>query len=190
MERKPRGYVGTHHETIGSDILAVLRALHAPERALGAELLARLNTVQSDQWYPIGWLLEALEAMDKTLGTYALRNVGWKLFELSHAENVKKVAFSARDVLYGFDGFYHHANRGEEIGGWKVVSFKPGHAEMEKTTPHHCVMEEGILQEALRTLGVKAEVTQRQCFRQGADACLFVIDSPVRDVRWSGLAKK
>lgn len=189
MERKPRGYVGLNHETIGSDILSVLRALHAPERALSPELLARLQTVKADRWYPIGWLLEALEAMDQKLGTYALRNVGWKLFELSHAENVKKVASSARDVLYGFDGFYHQANRGVGIGGWKVLSFAPGHAELEKTTPHHCGMEEGIMQEALRTLGVKSEVTQRECFRKGAESCVFLVDSPIVDERWSGRAR-
>jgi len=189
MERKPRGYVGLNHETIGSDILAVLKALHAPERALGSELLARLNTVKADQWYPISWLLEALEAMDQKLGTYALRNVGWKLFELSHAETVKKVASSARDILYGFDGFYRHANRGGNIGGWKVLSFAPGHAELDKTTPHHCMMEEGIIQEALRTMGVKSEVTQRECFRKGAESCVFLIDSPIRDARWSGMPR-
>lgn len=190
MERRPRGYVGTHHETIGSDILAVMKALHAPERALGAELAARLATVKPDVWYPIGWLLEALEAMDQRLGTFALKNVGWKLFELSHAERLKKVASSARDVLYGFDTLYRNANRGTDIGGWKVLSFGPGRAELEKTTPHHCVMEEGIMQEALRTLGVKSEVTQRQCFRKGADSCVFVITSPVTDDRWSGRARQ
>lgn len=167
-----------------------MKALHAPERALGPELAARLAKVKPDAWYPIGWLLEALEAMDQRLGTYALKNVGWKLFELSHAETLKKVASSAHDVLHGFDALYHNANRGKDIGGWKVLSFTPGRAEMEKTTPHHCVMEEGIMQEALRTLGVKSEVTQRQCFRKGAESCVFVVTSPVTDDRWSGRARR
>lgn len=189
MDRKPRSYIGLNHETLGSDILAVIKALHAPERALGPELTAKLKAVRPSGWYPISWLLEALEAMDQKLGTYALKNVGWKLFEMSHAENVKKVASSAHDILYGFDTIYHNANRGTSIGGWKVIAFSPGHAELDKTTPHHCVMEEGIMQEALRTIGVKAEVTQRQCFRQGAESCIFVVDSPITDARWMGQAK-
>jgi hypothetical protein len=40
---------------------------------------------------------------------------------------------------------YHHANRGTGIGGWKVLRFDAGYAELEKMTPHHCVMEQGIL---------------------------------------------
>jgi hypothetical protein len=35
-----------------------------------------------------------------------------------------------------------------------VVLFQPGKAELIKTTPHHCVMEEGILTEALLTLQI------------------------------------
>lgn len=184
MERKPRGYIGINHQTVGSDILSVLKALHAPEQTLGKELAARLAAVKPDGWYPIGLLLEALDKLDQKLGTYSLRNVGWELFKLSHAEALKSVATAARDVIYGIDGMYHRANRGVSIGGWKVLKFEPGHAELEKTTPHHCVMEEGILQEALRTLGVKAEVTQRECFRQGAGACIYVIRSQVTDQRW------
>lgn len=189
MDRRPRNYVGMNHETIGSDILAVMKALHAPERALGPELTARLKAVSPTGWYPIGWLLEALETMDQKLGTYALKNVGWKLFEMTHAEGLKKTTSTARELLYGFDAIYRHANRGGNIGGWKVLSFAPGEAELEKTTPHHCVMEEGILQEALRTLGIKADVSQRACFRKGADACIFVIRSPITDARWMGGAK-
>jgi len=184
--RLPRTYVGRNHETLGSDILAVVKALHAPERPLGPLLAARLQQVKPEGWYPIGMLLEALEVLDAKLGTYALRNVGWELFQMTHAAQVRASVASAHALLHGFDGMYHRANRGEGIGGWRVLSFGPGRAELEKTTPHHCVMEEGILQEALRTIGVKAEVAQRECFRRGADACIYVVTSPVTDQRWSG----
>lgn len=189
MDRRPKGYIGLNHQTIGSDILAVVKALHAPERALGPELAAKLQTVTADGWYPIGLLLDALEAMDQNLGTYALKNVGWKLFQLTHAEALEASGSSARDVVYGIDQMYHHANRGVGIGGWKVLTFEPGHAQLEKTTPHHCVMEEGILEEALRTLGVKAQVTQTSCFRKGDAVCLYEIRSPITDERWSGPAR-
>lgn len=186
MNRLPRSYTGINHQTLGSDILAVLKALHTPESTLGPDLHGRLKAVKPDQWYPISLLLEALAALDQKLGTYALKNVGWQLFQLSHAAEFRKVASSAKDVVYGIDGMYHRANRGTGIGGWQVLRFEPGRAELEKTTPHHCVMEEGILEEALRTLGVKAEVTQRQCFRKGAESCIYVISSPLTDERWTG----
>ena len=81
---------------------------------------------------------------------------------------------------------YHHANRGTGIGGWKVLRFDPGYAELEKTTPHHCVMEQGILSGALAAVKCPGIVSQKQCFRQGADSCLYVISSSFTDERWFG----
>jgi hypothetical protein len=186
MQKRPRGYMGINHETIGSDILSVLKAVHLPEVTLGKELAQKLSGVQPDQWYPIGLLLEALETLDRKMDAYALRSVGWNIFKMSHEENVRQVAHSARDILYGFNQIYLNANRGIGIGGWKVLGFEPGRAEMDKTTPHHCVMEEGIIQEALRAMGVRADVTQTQCFRKGAESCHFLITSSTTDERWGG----
>ncbi|MBX5481395.1 MAG: hypothetical protein IRZ16_06050 [Myxococcaceae bacterium] len=186
MTRRPRGYIGINHQTIGSDILAVLKALHLPEQTLGKAQAQALAAIEPDRWYPIAMLLDALETLDQKLDTWALRSVGWELFRLSHAEEMKKVARSARDIVYGIDGMYHRANRGSHIGGWTVLRFEPGLAELEKTTPHHCVVEEGILQEALRSLGITANVEQTRCFRRGDDACLFHLTSTVTDQRWTG----
>ncbi len=188
MTRLPKGYLGRNHETIGSDILAISKVLHLPERALGKELAAQLAKVQPEGWYPISLLLQALEALDKKLDSYALRSVGWSLFKLSHEAGAKANAHSAKDICHGIDGMYHHANRGEHIGGWKVLVFKPGYAELEKNTPHHCVMEEGILEEALRAMGVTCKIEQTACFRKGAETCRFVITSPMTDRRWTGEA--
>ena len=184
--RLPRDYVGTRHETLGSDILAILKAVTLPERTLGADLHRRLSEVRPDRWYPISLLLEALEALELKLGAFGLRHVGWELFKLSHAEAFRQNVTSARQLVHGFDGIYRNVNRGPAIGGWTVLSFEPGLAVMEKTTPHHCVMEEGIIEEAMRTLGIRVEVSQRQCFLKGADACQFVLRSPVTDQRWTG----
>jgi hypothetical protein len=184
MERKPRGYVGGNHETIGSDILSVVRSLKLPELTLGKELCGKLTSVKPDGWYPIGWLLEAMEIIDARLGGDGLRQMGRLLFKLSHADRVAPA--SARDIVYGIDGMYHHANRGNGIGGWNVIDFKPGHAELDKTTPHHCAMEEGILGAALQAAGLPTTIKQRQCFRQGAESCVYVIDSTIADQRWTG----
>lgn len=184
MTRRPRSYDSKNHETIGSDILAVLKALHAPQATLGPELASQLGAVKPDQWYPIDVLLQPLELLDQKLGAYGLRNVGWELFKLSHAEAVRANVKSARELLHGFDAVYRRANRGDAIGGWRVLGFGPGRAELDKTTPHHCGMEEGILEEALRTIGVPATVAQRQCFRKGADSCIFVVTTRVTDARW------
>jgi hypothetical protein len=185
-KRRPRGYVGKGHETIGSDILAVTQILKLPDQVLGADIVQKLASVAMDGWYPIDWLLDVMEKVDKELGPYALLQMGRRLFAMSHEARLVQVARSAADVVYGIDGMYHHANRGAGIGGWKVVRFDPGYAELEKTTPHHCVMEQGILSGALAAVKCPGIVTQKQCFRQGADSCRFAITSSFTDERWYG----
>jgi len=99
---------------------------------------------------------------------------------------VRANVHSAQQLLSGFDAIYKRVNRGEDIGGWEVLVLEPGHALLEKTTPHHCKMEEGLMEEALRTLGIRVEVSQPQCFRKGAESCHFLLRSQVTDQRWTG----
>jgi hypothetical protein len=184
MERRPKGYVGRGHETIGSDILSILQVARLPESVLGKELAQKLKAVHMNDWYPITLLLEPLEILAKQLGDNALPAIGIKLFQLSHEEAVKKAAHNVADILYGFDAMYHRANRGEAIGGWGVLSFAPGEASLEKTTPHHCRMEEGIMRQALIAVGVPATVSQTKCFRKGDETCVFHVQSFVAGERW------
>ncbi len=183
-ERKPRGYVGADHMTIGSDILSVLATISEPERVLGGAMTHALRAVKPEGWYPIGLLLAAMERVSDKVGRFSLLEMGRKLFQMSHAKQFH--ARTVADLVYGLNAMYRHANRGTNIGGWEVTVFFPGYAELIKTTPHHCVMEEGILSEALMTLGVPAVVGQTACFREGADHCRYVIQSPVTDDKWMG----
>ncbi|MBK7858853.1 MAG: hypothetical protein IPJ65_09590 [Archangiaceae bacterium] len=185
-KRLPRGYQGLNHETLGSDILALAKAITATDQLLGAQRAEQLRNVKPELWYPISMLLEPLDELETRLGSAIMKKIGWTLFNQSHAERFAVTAKSARDVVYGIDKMYHHANRGTDIGGWKVLDFNPGLARLEKNTPHQCVMEEGILEEALRTLKIPALVSQETCFRKGAPVCTYAISSLVRDARWSG----
>lgn len=186
MERRPKGYVGERHETIGSDILAVLRALTFPLGVLGADTVDQLESVDPEGWYPIAWLLDLMDRVDRRVGSSGLVKIGRTLFKLSHEARVLQVVRSARDIVYGIDGMYRHANRGVGIGGWTVLSFEPGRATLEKTTPHHCAMEEGILSAGLEAMRAPSRIAQSSCFRKGADACVFEVTSAVTDERWSG----
>jgi hypothetical protein len=186
--RRPKGYVGLHHETIGSDLLAVrdaLLSLSADKsdaatsmlcrQVLGSESAERIEQVKAEQWYPIEWLLTMLEALDSKVGPNGLRRLGRVLFARSHQEQAKRHFRSACEILSAFDTLYHNANRGQQVGGWKVLSFDRARAELEKSTPHHCVMEEGIVLEACAAMGCRVVVSQRECFRQGANVCVYVV---------------
>ncbi|HWZ89610.1 MAG TPA: hypothetical protein VNW92_12190 [Polyangiaceae bacterium] len=187
QRRRPKGYLGIDHETVGSDILAVLKILKLPEQILGADLAGRLSAIEPRGWYPIELLLDVMDKLDSEVGHYGLLRMGRALFNLSHEARVGKVATCARDIVYGINDMYRHSNRGRMIGGWEVLTFEPGNATLEKTTPHHCIMEQGILSAALSTVGCPGIVSQSQCFREGADACHYVVSSSFIDERWNGV---
>jgi hypothetical protein len=184
--RRPRGYIGKDHETIGSDILSIYHCLRLPVQILGEAEVEKLKKVDPNGWYPIAWPLELMETLDRKVGHYGLIAMGRTLFKMSHEENAKKVLKSAKDLVYALDGLYHNANRGEGIGGWKVTKFDKGVVELEKNTPHHCVMEQGILAAAFDMVGAPSMIAQRECFRTGADLCVYTVTSAVTDARWTG----
>ncbi len=184
-QRRPRGYTGLHHETIGSDILAVLGSVKNDD-VLGPYWKTQLHAVEPGGWYPIGMLLDLLNHINKVSGRASLVKMGRQLFVDSHQQRVGPAAKSAADIIFGIDAMYHHANRGEGLGGWAVVRFGPGLAVLEKTTPHHCALEEGILHEGLHSVGADALIVQTQCFHEGAESCVFELRSATRDQRWLG----
>jgi hypothetical protein len=184
--RYPKGYVGQRHETKGACLLAVVRILKLPEQVLGVDEARKLARLDPDGWYPIEWMHKLTEQMETELGYYGLLRMGRTLFETSHKERTVTEIRSARDLVYALDDMYRVKNRGGCIGGWKVCKFEAGYVELEKTTPHHCVMEQGLVAAALAAVGCPVNVTQLACFRQGGDACLFAITSSVTDERWSG----
>lgn len=178
--------MGSGHETIGSDILAVLRALHLPEDILGQEMVEKLRQIKPGGWYPASWLIDLGEVLDSRVGRFSLLRVGRQVYKASHQARMQKDARSPRDIIYGIDAMYRRVNRGKDIGSWRVVSFSPGRAELEKTTPHHCYIAQGILLEALADTGVPVVIEQPMCIREGADACTYVVTSAMTDERWSG----
>ena len=137
-------------------------------------------------WYPVATLLELLRELARKGGHASLVQMGRQLFRDSHQKRLTPNLTSAGDVLFGIDSMYHHANRGQDIGGWEVLRFGPGQAVLRKTTPHHCALEEGILHEALHLVGTDALVVQNACVQAGAPHCELEIRSSVRDQRWLG----
>jgi hypothetical protein len=180
----PRGYEEANHETIGASVLAVLHVLKAPEQVLGPETARTLRELDPKGWYPIGLLLGIMEKLERNVGHYGLVNLGRRWFELWRRN--REPLTSARDAIHGIDAMYRSANRGGQIGGWAITKLEPGYAEVEKTTPHHCVVEQGLLTAALTDAGCPSIIAQQRCVRQGADSCLYTLASTVDAERWLG----
>jgi hypothetical protein len=186
IEFVPRGYGGREHITLGSDILAVLDTISNPEIMLGQELFERLSKMENRAWYPIKDLLDLLELVSQRTGRATLIKMGRQLFKNTHATRIKDRSVCAGDMLFGIHDMYHHANRGFDIGGWTVLHFSPGRALIEKTTPHHCGLEEGIVLESLSSIGAESLLVQKQCVREKAESCIFELLSPTKDALWMG----
>jgi hypothetical protein len=180
--RWPRGYVGTDHETLGSSLLSLFQICPFPDQVLGADNVGRLEKVDPRGWYGVDWFLALMDRLERFAGSDGLLHLGRKRFELSHDKRV--ACSSARDVIYGIEEMYRHANRGQAIGGWQVLEFVPGFSVLEKTTPYHCSMEQGILLAGLDAVDCPVEIEQRQCFRAGADSCVYAIRALVPDSPW------
>ena len=184
MRRFPKGYLGFDHVTRGGDLLAVLDAIIGPDFILGATLAQKIRKLKPDEWVPIALLMELYEKLSEKLGPYHMKQVGWTIVKRYHASDVLKRFHSAEEVVYALDALYRQGNRGTAIGGWKVTLFTPTRCEMEKTTPHHCGMEEGIVEEMMRTLGISTTVYQTDCLRKGSDLCRFVIEPKGSNPPW------
>ncbi len=184
--RFPKAYSGKNHETIGSDILAVLQVVKVPEAILGDALARQLNAVAADKWYPIQLLLDVMDWVVTQVGRPGLVGMGRSLFRSTHQKAFLSTADCAGDFFFSLDKLYNPANRGQRIGGWKMLEFRPGMAVAENGTPHHCELEEGIVLEAMAGLKLPVTVLQTACVQRGADACIFKTTFVVQDKRWTG----
>lgn len=182
---KPRGYSGKRHEVLGAEILALLRILRSGDSALGEDA-DRLRELDRGDFYPVEVLLRVSEVLDETLGKFGLVRAGRNIFDALYKDTVAAGWTSARDVIHGMDALYNYSNRGIGIGGFQVKSFELGRATLVKTSPQHCLVDEGILGGALSAAGCPATITQTECIRHGGSACTFVITSAFIDRRWNG----
>ena len=180
------GYENASHETLGSDLLAALNTLKFPVEILGKYWMERLSGIEPAHWYPVSIHLELQQQVLHRGGRAALVQMGRQQFRDSHHGRLAPVLTSAGDVLTRVDRMYRHSNRGTKIGGWEVLSLGAAHATLRKNTPHHCALEEGLLQEALASVGAVALIAQPSCVLMGGKVCELELKSQLKDERWLG----
>jgi hypothetical protein len=182
--RVARGYEGWNHETLGSDLIATFAAVNAVDPRFSEHWMPLVKTLDAQTWYPIDVLLALGFAAEERFGPELLQCIGREIFQRSHAATFRRSAATIADLAFGIDAMYRTANRGEDIGGWRVLEFADGRTLIEKTTPHPCGIEEGILGAACASLGVAARITQVRCVREGDDTCRFELCAETPSTRW------
>lgn len=174
------------HVTLGAEILAILQTMRSPEALLGDEWVARQRAIHPKDWYPVTVVSDLVQQLSRRVDRAALVEMGRELFRNSHHRRLIPHLRSVGDVVFGLNGIYHRAHRGQDIGGWEVLQFDEGRALLRKKTPVHCALEEGLLCEALHAVGAEASVAQPTCVQHGGRYCDFEIRSPIRGDRWLG----
>jgi hypothetical protein len=144
-------------------------------RLLGVTQTAQLDATSPPQWYPASHLLSMLRAIDEKVGPNGLRRIGRASFQRVLTAMGHNRYRTARALFCDLDAIYRRTNRGTDIGGWKVLHSSDDDVHLEYTAPFVCIAQEGFLTEAAASLGVPVVVTQRECVRRGADACVFIV---------------
>jgi hypothetical protein len=175
-----------NHVTLGAELLAILQTMRSPEALLGEEWIARQRQIHPKNWYPVTMAAELFQQLSRRLDRGALVEMGRQLFRDSHHRRLIPHLRSVGDVVFGLNGIYHRAHRGKDIGGWEVLRFDEGRALLRKTTPTPCALEEGLLCEALHSVGAEALVVQPTCVQHGGRYCDFEISSSLKGDRWLG----
>lgn len=77
--------MGLQHETIGSDVIAVLDVINLPELVLGKERADALKKIEASKWYPLSTLEDPVEGLHQRVGDASLLQIGSELLRISHA---------------------------------------------------------------------------------------------------------
>ena len=77
-------YDNPSHETLGSDLLAVLNTLKFPAEVLGKYWLERLQGIEATHWYPVSIHLELQQQVLHRGGRPSLVQMGRQQFRDSH----------------------------------------------------------------------------------------------------------
>lgn len=164
-------------QIIGSIILAVKAGLVNPESFIKRVSEYDYTNINPEKWYPIEMFWNLTDYIEKNLSTSVLRNIGTQIIP-----NMKNAGLlpnlTPKEYLASLNDTYISANRGTNIGSWKVIEIKDGHAIIENTTMQHCILEEGVVFGGIKAFGGSyCIVKQTTCVLKGDSKCTF-------DIKW------
>ena len=133
------------------------------------------ENIEPNKWYPMKQFTILVDQYEDQMGPLVLKSIGTGIIpEMLEAGVMPKMP--PQEFIKGLSHVYHSANRGTNIGDWKVLKEEPNHIIMENSTMHNCKLEEGVLLGGIEALGGKnPRIFQRTCVKKGDSFCTFDI---------------
>ncbi|NHI94540.1 MAG: hypothetical protein EAX96_18765 [Candidatus Lokiarchaeota archaeon] len=162
-------------ESRGTNIIAVKTKIVNPGMIFDKIKEYSYDNLDPGKWYPMKQFTLLTDYIEKYLSATVLKNIGSGIVpEMKNAGILPNMA--PEDFLKSLQKIYLEANRGVNIGQWKVAKEEPNHIILENTTMHNCILEEGVILGGIKVFGARyMKVTQSKCVKKGDNMCLFDI---------------
>jgi len=137
---------------------------------------ADLAPVESDEWYPLGAYVDAIEAIHDLVGDQAVHALGQRVTRaVTFADAVDDVPAA----LAALDEVYRAQHRGGDAGGYEFRQIGDEDGRIECHTPYPCAFDRGIVEgvAVAHADGFVCVTEIGACQRDGSGRCTY-------DVSW------
>ena len=164
-----------NQECLGINILSIQNKIYGAKHYFDKIPQYTYENIEPNKWYPMKQFTLLVDLYEEKMGPLIIKNIGTGIIpEMVEAGVLPKM--SPQEFLKSLSGSYHSANRGTNIGDWKVIKEGANHIIMENSTSHNCKLEEGVVLGGIEALGGKnPRVLQRTCVKKGDPFCTFDI---------------
>ncbi|MEZ3118108.1 hypothetical protein RYH80_19515 [Halobaculum sp. MBLA0147] len=135
-----------------------------------------LGDIDPDQWYPLQHYLDAIQYIDRHVGSDAVHFIAKEMPELTDwPDEVRTVV----DGMNSISGAYSNVHRGD-VGYYEVEQLGERSLRLSCRNPYPCVFDRGIIRGVGErftppTAYITFEEQSAQCRRDGGDECIYDI---------------
>lgn len=164
-----------NQECLGTNILSIQNKIFNAKHYFDQISQYSYENIEPNKWYPMKQFTILVDLYEDIMGPLILKNVGSGIIpEMIQAGIIPKI--SPHEFLKSLTNTYHSANRGSNIGDWRVIKEESKHIVLENSTMHNCKLEEGVILGGIEALGGRnPRILQRTCVKKGDPFCTFDI---------------
>ncbi len=167
-------------QIIGATIVAVSKRIMNSKIIFDKIKEYKYDDVKPDKWYPMQQFTLLTDYVEKIMNASVLNYIGKQI--VPEMKDAKVISFpSPKDFLKSMQKVYLAANKGANIGEWKVVKEETNKIVVKSSTMHNCYLEQGVLQGGVEAFGGKSVIIKHsstECRRKGGKSCDY-------EIRWN-----